>query len=66
VLCIRAAPPVSATARTKDCGGPWRYEELLATIKEPKHPEYERMMDWLGGEFDPEEFELEGVKGRLG
>ncbi|KAF5411511.1 MAG: hypothetical protein C5S38_09345 [Candidatus Methanophagaceae archaeon] len=51
-ICIkgkRACPP-------EDCGGTWGYEELLAIIKDPKHEEYEEMLEWLVGEFDPEHF----------
>ena len=60
-VCIkgkRACPP-------EDCGGIWGYEEFLKTISDPKHPEYEDMLEWLGGEFDPEEFDLEGINGDL-
>ena len=56
-VCIkgkRACPP-------EDCGGIWGYEELLETISDPKHPEHESMLDWLGGEFDPEGFDLEQI-----
>jgi hypothetical protein len=50
----RACPP-------EDCGGIWGYEELLETISNPKHPDHEDMLEWLGGEFDPEEFDLEAI-----
>ncbi len=50
----RACPP-------EDCGGIWGYEELLQTISDPNHPEHEEMLEWLGGEFDPEEFDLEEI-----
>jgi len=56
-VCIkgkRACPP-------EDCGGIWGYEDLLETISNPKHPDHEDMLDWLGGEFDPEEFDLEEI-----
>lgn len=46
----RACPP-------EDCGGIWGYDELLETIRDPLHEEYESMMEWLGGSFDPEEFD---------
>lgn len=49
----------------EDCGGIWGYENLLDVIQDPEHPEYEDMMEWLGGEFDPEEFDLEGVNEML-
>lgn len=60
-ICLagqRACPP-------EDCGGPWGYEELLSVIRNPKHEEHESTMEWLGGEFDPEEFDLEGVNQAL-
>jgi len=56
-VCIkgkRACPP-------EDCGGIWGYAELLEIIKNPKHEEYEDMIEWLGGEFDPEHFDVEEV-----
>ena len=27
-------------------------------ISDPSHPEYEEMLEWIGGEFDPEHFDL--------
>lgn len=50
----RACPP-------EDCGGVWGYAELLEAIRDPAHPEHEDMLEWVGGEFDPEEFNLEAV-----
>ncbi len=46
----RACPP-------EDCGGVWGYHDLLEIISNPAHEEYEEMMEWLGGEYDPEAFE---------
>jgi hypothetical protein len=60
-MCIageRACPP-------EDCGGVWGYEELLEIIQDPNHEEHEDMIDWLGGEFDPEAFDLEAVNREL-
>ena len=28
-----------------------------AAIGDPAHPEHEGMVEWIGGEFDPEEFD---------
>ncbi len=56
-VCIkgrRACPP-------EDCGGVYGYYELIEIINNPRHPEYEGTMEWLGGDFDPEEFDLEEV-----
>ena len=51
----RACPP-------EDCGGAWGYEELLETISNPEHEEYENMMEWLDGNFDPESFDSNSIK----
>jgi hypothetical protein len=48
-----------------DCGGPWGYVELLEAIHDPGHERHEEMLDWIGGEFDPEEFDLAAVNKRL-
>lgn len=52
-ICIdgkRNCPP-------EDYGGIWGYEEFLAAIKDSEHEEHESMLDWVGGSFDPEEFD---------
>jgi hypothetical protein len=54
----RACPP-------EDCGGPWGYPHFLEAIQNPEHTEHEDMLDWIGGEFDPEKFDLEAVNRRL-
>ena len=41
-----------------DCGGPWGYEEFLQAIQDPNHEQHEDMLEWIGGGFDPEEFDL--------
>jgi tetratricopeptide (TPR) repeat protein len=54
----RACPP-------EDCGGIWGYAHLLEVIRDPAHEEHEEMMEWLGGQFDPEEFDLDRLNQRL-
>ncbi len=52
-LCLdgaRACPP-------EDCGGPPGYEDLLAALADPQHPEYEEMKDSYG-DLDPAAFDL--------
>ncbi|MFL5241885.1 MAG: plasmid pRiA4b ORF-3 family protein [Gemmataceae bacterium] len=55
----RACPP-------EDCGGPYGYPHFLEAIQNPEHTEHEEMLEWIGGEFDPEKFDLEAVNRRLG
>lgn len=60
-LCLtgkRACPP-------EDCGGIWGYTSFLEAIRDPKHPEHEEMLEWVGGEFDPDAFDLEEVNTEL-
>ncbi len=54
----RACPP-------EDCGGPWGYADLLAAIQNPDHESHEEMLEWVGGEFDPEAFDIEAVNNEL-
>ena len=49
----------------EDCGGPWAYAEMLEALKDPEHEDYGHYFEWLGGEFDSEEFDLEKVNGRF-
>jgi hypothetical protein len=42
-----------------------RYSNLLEAIHDPNHLEHEELLDWVGGEFDPEEFSVDDVNRRL-
>ena len=52
-LCVEgehACPP-------EDVGGVWGYAEFLQAIANPDDDEHERMLEWSGGRFDPEDFD---------
>jgi len=51
----RACPP-------EDCGGPWGYQTLLEILNDPAHEQYEQMCEWVGDQFDPEQFDPGRVK----
>lgn len=60
-MCLtgkRACPP-------EDCGGVWGYAELVEAIQDPNHPNHEEMLEWVGGEFDPNEFDLDEINQHL-
>jgi hypothetical protein len=60
-ICLkgkRACPP-------EDCGGIGGYYEFLEVIRNPDHPEHEHMLEWAGGSFDPEAFDLDKINRRL-
>ncbi len=50
----------------EDCGGVGGYADLLKIIKNQKHPEYKQTMMWLGGRFDPVDFDIDRVNRELG
>jgi hypothetical protein len=54
VAGARACPP-------EDCGGIGGYANFLEIIMDPAHEEYEQMLEWAGGDFDPEHFNPEEV-----
>jgi hypothetical protein len=56
-VCVagkRAAPP-------EDCGGIWGYADFLEAIANPEHAQHDEMLEWVGGEFDPEWFDVDEV-----
>jgi Plasmid pRiA4b ORF-3-like protein len=60
-ICIagaRACPP-------EDCGGTGGYAHFLEAITEPEHEEHDELLEWIGGEFDPEEFDVDFVNQKL-
>jgi len=60
-MCIkgeRACPP-------EDIGGPWGYTDFVEAVLDISHPEHEDMVEWVGGEFDPEAFNIEEINENL-
>jgi hypothetical protein len=60
-LCLtgkRACPP-------EDVGGSGGYEDFLEAIRDPKHENHDEMVEWIGGDWDPEAFDLEVVNDDL-
>lgn len=49
----------------EDVGGVWGYADFLEAINDPDHEQHEDMLDWVGGEFDPQEFDLDLVNKQL-
>ena len=57
-LCIageRACPP-------EGCGGIWSYQSLLEILKDKQLPEYDEVLEWIGNDYNPEEFDSAAVK----
>jgi hypothetical protein len=45
----------------EDCGGIWGYLNMLKILKKPDHEEYDTYIEWLGEEFDPQDFDKDMV-----
>jgi hypothetical protein len=50
----RACPP-------EDCGGVPGYYQFLEAIADPKNPEHDTMLEWVGGSYDPKAFDMAKV-----
>ncbi|MBP9799111.1 MAG: plasmid pRiA4b ORF-3 family protein [Sterolibacterium sp.] len=49
----------------EDVGGGPRYIDFLEAIGDPSHEDHQHMLDWCGGSFDPDAFELDAVNRQL-
>jgi hypothetical protein len=54
----RACPP-------EDCGGVYGYSDMLKTLAHPKTKACKELREWLGSEYDPEEFDIGAVNAQL-
>ena len=50
----RACPP-------EDCGGIMGYYELLVALSDPDHEEHDAMLEWVGGKYDPNAFDVAAI-----
>ncbi len=60
-ICItgkRNCPP-------EDVGGVWGYGDFLEAIEDKNHPSHAEFLEWVGGSFDPEEFNLAAINQKL-
>ena len=51
----RACPP-------EDVGGPWGYEGFLKSIRYMNSPDHDRLLEWVGGWFDPDWFDVDLIR----
>jgi hypothetical protein len=60
-ICVKGAgacPP-------DDCGGVPGFYHMISVLKDPKHPEHRSMRNWVGYDFDPNEFSVAWVNKKL-
>jgi hypothetical protein len=49
----------------EDVGGTSGYAEFLEALADPGHPKHRRYLEWVGGVFDPETFDLKAANARI-
>jgi hypothetical protein len=49
----------------EDVGGPPGYAHFLEAIQDPEYASHEELLEWCGGGFDPERFDLSSVNRKL-
>jgi hypothetical protein len=54
----RSCPP-------EDCGGTGGCADLLETLLDPTHEEFEQMHEWAGPSFNAEGFSIDAANGEL-
>ncbi len=50
----------------EDCGGVYRYREIIEILADPSHEEFESIVDWLGPKFNPFAFNRLAIEKGLG
>ena len=50
----------------EDVGGVYGYEQFLEAIADPAHEMHADLLQWIGGHFDSEEFDIQAINKSLG
>lgn len=61
-LCLRGR----RACPLEDVGGPPGYKVFLARLSEPAQPGHAELLAWIGGQFDPEHFDVSEANDALG
>jgi hypothetical protein len=49
----------------EDVGGPWGYGEFLEAIADSEHERHAELLEWSGGAFDPDQFNIDEINHAL-
>jgi hypothetical protein len=49
----------------EDVGGPWGYAEFIEAMSNSKHERHADLSEWIGGDFDPEDVDADGLAKQL-
>jgi len=67
--CLPVAPNIACPLCTRgagacppeDCGGIGGFYSLLEVIRNPQQPRHKELLEWVGGNYDSEEFSIEAI-----
>ncbi len=67
--CLPVAPNITCPLCTRgagacppeDCGGIGGFYSLLEVIRNPQQPRHKELLEWVGGNYDSEEFSIEAI-----
>jgi len=45
----------------EDCGGIGGFYSLLESLQNPRHPQHEELLEWVGEDYDPKKFSIEAI-----
>lgn len=54
----KACPP-------EDCGGAGGFEHLLEVLADPSDEEHDQLLEWVGGPYDPNAFDMDELNAAL-
>jgi hypothetical protein len=54
------------TCPPEDCGGVYRYREIIEILADPSHEEYESIKEWLGPKINPIKLNSHSITKELG
>ena len=58
--------PDVVRVRRRTWVGIWQYADFVRSTSDPEDPEHDKFLEWVGGAFDPDEFDAADVNAALG
>jgi len=60
-MAYPAATGGAGACPPEDCGGIGGFYSLLASLQNPRHPQHEELLEWVGEDYDPKKFSIEAI-----
>ena len=60
-MAYPAATGGAGACPPEDCGGIGGFYSLLESLQNPRHPQHEELLEWVGEDYDPKKFSIEAI-----